>query len=257
MTAARRWAEALGEWAIPAEILRAAPESPWGFPTEVFASAARSQLAAPPSSTHRRVIEAMPPGGVLLDVGAGAGAASLPTAPPTARIVAVDGEQKMLDALRELAAGRVDVETVAGRWPDVAAQVPAVDVVVCANVFYNVADLPPFVDALTAKAGRRVVVELTAVHPQSRLNPLWQRFWGLTRPTAPTGDDAVEVVREVTGRAPSVDRWTRTYRDRVEPVAWIRQRLCLSADRDDEVADALATLPTETEMVTLSWDGAG
>lgn len=37
---------------------------------------------------------------------------------------------------------------VRGQWPDVAAQVPQVDVVVSANVAYDMADIGPFVAAL-------------------------------------------------------------------------------------------------------------
>src|SRR5664280_2775344 len=39
---------------------------------------------------HRRAAEALPPDDVVLDVRSGAGAASLPLAPPAGRIVAVD-----------------------------------------------------------------------------------------------------------------------------------------------------------------------
>src|SRR5947209_332477 len=243
--AAAGWAQALAEWALPEEILAAAPESPWGFPTDVFTAVATRALAEPPTPTHRRVVEALPPGGDVLDVGAGAGAASLPAAPPAARIVAVDTDPRMLDALAGLAPEGVAVETVAGRWPDVADSVPVTDVVVCANVLYNVPDVTPFVAALSAKARRRVVVELTASHPQSRLTPLWERFWGLPRPDRPTADDAVAVVTEVTGRTPYVDRWAREG-DRLIDVGWVRRRLCLPPDRDDEVAAALPMLATET-----------
>ena len=34
--ALERWREQLDGWAIPAEILAAAPESPWGFPVGLF-----------------------------------------------------------------------------------------------------------------------------------------------------------------------------------------------------------------------------
>lgn len=254
--AARRWADALAQWAVPDEILAAAPQSPWGFPPEVFVAAAQRQLAEPPTPTHRRVTEAVPPGGSVLDVGAGGGAASVPTAPPAGRIVAVDTDDRMLDALVRLADDRAAVDMVVGAWPDVAADTPTVDVVVCANVFYNVADIGPFVRALSEKARHRVVVELTAVHPQSRLSPLWQQFWQLRRPTTPTADDAIDVVVQVTGQQPVVDRWTRDNDNRAESVPWIRRRLCLPAERDDEVAAALATLPSQTDVVTLSWPGA-
>ena len=99
MTAASDWAEALGEWAIPEEIIASAPESPWGFPVEVFVDHARLTIDEGWTPTHQRVAEALPVGGTLLDVGCGAGAASLPVAPPAGRIVAVDEDANMLAAL--------------------------------------------------------------------------------------------------------------------------------------------------------------
>jgi hypothetical protein len=109
VTAARRWALALEEWAIPEEILASAPASPWGFPPEFFADGARRALAEPLTPTHQEITRAMPGGGVLLDVGSGAGAASVPVAPPAGRIVAVDQDPAMLEALADLAADRVPV----------------------------------------------------------------------------------------------------------------------------------------------------
>ena len=262
MNAATRWAQQLRAWALPDEILAAAPESPWGFPVELFVDLARTAVEAPLTPTHRRVIEALPAAsGVLLDVGAGGGAASLPAADRARRIVAVDESEQMLAAMRELGGDRVDIETVVGRWPDVAHQVGDVDVTVCANVAYNVADLAPFIDALTAVARSRVVLELGAAHPQSALSPLWQRFWKLTRPTGPTADDAAAVIHEVTGHEPSEERWTTTRSFINDPgpdrVARVRRRLCLPDSYDAEVAAALAELPlVQPTMVTLWWSGS-
>lgn len=261
MTAAAHWAQALAEWALPDEVLTAAPESPYGFDPHVFVEVARAALDEPPTPTHRRVVEALHGGGALLDVGCGGGAASLPVAPPARRIVAVDQDSRMLDALVDLAADRAEVVPVVGRWPDVAERVGTVDVAVCANVAYNVPDLPEFVDALTRLARHRVVLELSAVHPQSSVTPLWRRFWDLDRPTGPTGEDAEAVVREATGAKISAERWTRTRSfmgDRgADTVAWVRRRLCLPASADLQVAEAMRDLPelAPSDMVTLWWPG--
>lgn len=261
MTAAAEWAEALQEWAIPEEILASAPESPWDFPVDVFVDIAKHTLVDPSTPTHHRITEALPDGGVLLDVGSGAGAASLPIAQPACRIIAVDQDRQMLGALADLATGRASVDLVEGRWPDVADLVGEVDVAVCANVAYNVADLGSFVDALTAVARHRVVLELSAVHPQSPLSPLWQHFWDLSRPTRPTADDAEAVVREATGVAPGSERWTRSRsfmgEGGAKTIAWVRRRLCLSQEFDDKVAAALEELPelAPSAMATLWWPG--
>jgi SAM-dependent methyltransferase len=235
-----RWAEALQAWAIPPEILAKAPESPWGFPPELFAAPEVS--ASTPS--RNRALEALPPGGSVLDVGVGAGAASLGLVPPAARLVGVDESADMLD---RFAAGAdrlgVAVQAVHAGWPEAAGAAGRADVVVCHHVLYNVADLVPFVRALTTAARRRVVVELTAEHPQSGLNGLWLHFHGLERPTGPNADDAVAVLEEI-GITPEVERFRGPSRrpqvDRKDLVAFARRRLCLPAERDPEVAELLA-----------------
>jgi SAM-dependent methyltransferase len=263
--AGRRWAEALADWAIPPEILEQAPETPWGCPSGLFARSAEDAVApdAERSPTARRALEVLPDGGSVLDVGAGGGAASLPLAPPAARITAVDQSAAMLEAFAALAGRRgVDHVEVEGTWPDAAPDVEPADVVVCAHVFYNVADLEPFVAALTAKARRRVVAELTAVHPQESLNPLWRRFHGLERPTHPTADDAVAVLAGM-GLEAGVERWEAPGRwesaPREELVTFARRRLCLPPERDPEVADALDELFLfgPRPLVTIWWDVSG
>ena len=67
----------------------------------------------------------------------------------------------------------------------------------CHHVLHNVVDLPPFLRALTAAAGRGVVVEMLAEHPLAWLDPLWLRFHGLRRPPPATVDDAVAVLGEL------------------------------------------------------------
>jgi ubiquinone/menaquinone biosynthesis C-methylase UbiE len=263
VTAASEWAGALGEWAIPETISASAPESPWGFPLDVFVENARQALHEGWTPTHKRTAELMPDGGTLLDVGSGAGAASLPVVPPAGHVVAVDEDPTMLEAVATLATGLVPVTLVRGRWPDVADQVGCVDVAVCANVAYNVADLGPFLDALSRLASRRVVLELSAVHPQASLSPLWEHFWGLSRPTRPLAEDCEAVVREVVGVVPSVERWARPRsflgRRGPESVAWARRRLCLTPASDAEIATMLDRLPelAPSATVTLWWPGRG
>lgn len=153
--AAAIWSHALARWAIPQEILDRAPESPWHFPTSLFAKAAERALEDPSGSpSRRRAREALPDGGIVLDVGSGGGAAGLPLAPPAALLTSVDQSAGML---AEVAAGAerrgVAHREVEGLWPDVAPSVEPADVVVCHHVFYNVSDLVPFADALTRWAG--------------------------------------------------------------------------------------------------------
>jgi SAM-dependent methyltransferase len=271
MTAAQRWRAQLEEWAIPDHITAAIADSPWTVPVDVFARRADAYVAAPVGASWQQATEALAGSGTVLDVGAGAGAASLPLAPDTRELIAVDTSESMLAALAERATRlSLPTRTIAGRWPDVAADVPAADVVVCHHVFYNVPNLDAFATALTEHARRRVVVELTPGHPLRPLNPLWKRLHHLDRPVGPTDDDALDVLREL-GLAPRMRRWTRPPRHRyaafADLLAATRRRMCLPPERDDELATALIELgadpadprdlgsPTD-ELVTIWWDVA-
>lgn len=264
------WREQLGAWAIPEEILARAPEPPWGFPTELFLRRAELIRLEPETPSRRRAVEALPEGGTVLDVGAGAGAASLPLAPPAARIVAVDESEELLRAFDELADGAgVASESVVGRWPDVAPALPAADVVVCHHVLYNVPGLRPFVEALTWHAERRVVVEITEEHPLAWMRDLWWRFQRLRRPDGPTATDAVDVLDQlgVPVHREDVEEPARGgFERREDAVAFVRRRLCLPAERDPEIAGALGDRlvrtdagswvagPRARQVVTLWWD---
>src|SRR5262245_47023944 len=120
-----RWRADLASWAIPEPILSAAgPKSPWELPRQLFVDRTRRLVAAPSGHTYQRALEALRPRGTVLDVGCGAGAASLPLAPFADGIAGVDEQANMLDAFRVLGDEiGCPVDTVTGRWPDVAGQV--------------------------------------------------------------------------------------------------------------------------------------
>jgi SAM-dependent methyltransferase len=256
--AARRWADALASWAIPDEILEVAPESPWVFPVDLFRVDASQPM--PRTNSHVRAADALSGGGSVLDVGCGGGAGSIPLAGPATELVGVDADQMMLESFAKAASavGAVHRE-IQGQWPDIAGTTPVADIVVCHHVVYNVADIVPFVMALSSHARRRVVVELTDRHPQEALNPLWRRFWDLERPTEPTADLFVEVTTDA-GLHPTVERFERparqAYQDRDTYVAFVRRRLCLGPERDAEID---AALPAHADLLgttvaTVYWD---
>ncbi len=199
------------------------------------------------------------PNATVLDVGCGGGRSSLPLGNRLRRVIGVDESPEMLEQFAAAATERqIAFETVLGSWPDVAPQREQVDVAVCHHVVYNVADIAPFVRALSSSAQRGVVVELTKVHPQTPFNELWKRFWDLDRPDEPTAEVFVEVVREL-GHEPDVVSTPRPARpsqlDRSEMVAFVRQRLCLSAERDVEIREYLNVRPllSSDTTVTVSW----
>ncbi len=274
MRAADRWREQLGSWAIPEAIIAAAPEPPWGFASECFRrrGAARAKLDTP---TTRRSLEALPAGGAVLDVGVGGGATSLPLASRAGLIVGVDAQADMLEGFVENATtAGVRAEAIEGRWPDVADRVEPADVVVAGHVFYNTADLAPFARAMEAHARHRVVAELTEHHPLDWMRDLWLRFHALERPTGPSAGDAEAVLRELgydvhrDERTPSADEGGGGFAAREGAIATVRRRLCLPAERDEEVAEALGDRlrrtgdgwdvgPPERTIVTLWWDRVG
>ncbi|WP_326564987.1 class I SAM-dependent methyltransferase [Amycolatopsis rhabdoformis] len=270
MSALRKWAEQLAAWAVPSEIAAAVPDPPWVLPRRVFERRADAQIAAPLGATFAEAAAVLAEPGTVLDVGVAAGATSLSLvgrAGVTA-VCGVDGDGQLLASFAARAS-RLGVahEAVLGHWPDVAGQVADADLVLCGNVIYNVPDLPPFIEALTRRARRRVVLETAAAHPLTELNELWTRFHGVQRPAGPTADDFLAVLAEL-GIDARVTRWRRPGEAEHETFAELvdvtRRRLCLPLTRSDEVADALLELGVDPalppdlgssgrELVTVSW----
>jgi SAM-dependent methyltransferase len=256
--AADSWAWALADWRIPPEILAAAPQDPWAFPTDLFERRADAALHSPPTPSGVRALEGLVNRGSVLDVGAGGGAAAFALRDRMTRLTAVDSSADALTGLRSRArAARVDAHTVEGSWPDVAGDVSVHDVVVCHHVVYNVPQIATFLAELDRHARKRVVVELTDRHPLANLNPLWLKFHGLVRPDRPTADDFMGVVAEL-GLTASAVRWETEADDGLDVAARARMariRLCLPEEREGEVAHALAALgPPRTTRVTVWWD---
>jgi SAM-dependent methyltransferase len=254
MTALDQWQAELEAWAIPDEILAQAPEPPWGFPVELF----RADAENPHSPSRDVALEELGAGGSVLDVGCGGGAASFALVPPASLVVGVDSSADMLREYAATADARgVTYREMLGAWPDVAGD-EKFDVVVCHHVFYNVADLVPFVCALDDAAIGRVVVELTATHPLTASAPLWRHFYGIERPQGPTAELAIEVLRDI-GITPQVREWSRAPRNvpREAYVRLNRRRLCLPVEAEPEVDRHMADPSTTSrDVVTIWWDGS-
>jgi SAM-dependent methyltransferase len=243
-----RWAQELAAWAIDPELLAAAPESPYGFPPGLFGA---DRGAAATLDAVREVSPSR-----VLDVGCGGGAASVPVG--AAELLGVDESEELL--ARFAAAGGPGTRTWQGRWPDVAGEVPVADVVVCANVVYNVPDVAAFLSELTAHARRRVVVELTDRHPWTAMAGLWRHFHGQERPAGPTAELFGAVLAELGLPAEAVtwsraDPWADAAPDVV--LAFTRRRLCLPAGRDADVAAAMTRFADARprSATTFWWPG--
>jgi SAM-dependent methyltransferase len=259
--AAARWADRLQRWAIPDEILAQAPISPWQHDTAMFAVDDTLDRNTPAAEIARTVLPVQD--GSVLDVGCGGGRAAISLVPPAEWLIGVDQSQAMLEAFSSAAAeAGVPATTVEGSWPDVASETPVADVVVCHHVAYNVAEIEPFLLALTEHARLAVVLVLPPRHPLSAWNDAWRHFWALERPTEPTADDLGEVLA---GLGLDAERWdvprpplARATADVATLVLSARRRLCLTDDRDDELAaylDAHEPQWSDTNVV-FRWPGA-
>ena len=265
----RRWRDDLAAWAIPEDILAAAPDSPWVLPHQVFARRADRVSASPSGLSFELARAALEPPGTVLDVGAGAGAACLPLLPRLTALAAVDTDAQMLRLLAQRAgAAGLQPRLIAGRWPDVAAQAAPADLVTCHHVTYNVPDIQPFLAALSASARRRVVIEMTVTHPLASLNDLWLHFHGLRRPSGPTAAGLIAILTAM--GVPVLHRtWRRPggrdYASFDELIDVTRRRLCLPPERAAEVAAALTAAGVDPahpvdlgssgqEVATIWWD---
>jgi 2-polyprenyl-3-methyl-5-hydroxy-6-metoxy-1,4-benzoquinol methylase len=255
------WAEALRAWSLPEHLLRATDGSPWRLDPAWLRPRSPEEEHRVPSPARDVALRALRPSGSVLDVGCGAGAASLALVASATEIVAVDESDEMLAAFAEHARARkVSARLVQGRWPAIAGSVPVCDVVICHHVVYNVAHLREFLDELGRHARRLVVVELTALHPRSDLNPLFAALWGLERPTRPTALDVVRLATAM-GLSPDASACDLPYRalsaDSADRLERTRQALCLPRERTAELAALLDRLPNSTTRpgLALWWEG--
>ncbi len=255
---AEKWRTDLASWAIPDEILSRVTTGPWIHPVAMFTATE----TIPDSKSHQIARAAVPIGGSVLDIGSGGGRAAFALVPPASRVIAVDHQQGMLDEFAEAAARRgVQHEEFLGDWPAVADGVPSADVVVCHHVAFNVPDIVPFLQALNSHAIKRVVLEMPFQHPLTHLNPLWKKFWDLDRPSEPTAEDLSAITRAL-GFDAQMEIWVdETWGKRValpeaERIRFARIRLCLTEDRDAEVAAALIQQGDDRprQVATLWWD---
>jgi len=258
VSAAARWRAYLEGWALPPDLLEAVPDSPYSWPADLYRRRRRAEAGEPPNGTTRLLLALLPAGGSLLDVGAGAGRASLPIAARGHPLTAVERNPAMAQALRsEAEAAGVAVQVIEGSWPEVAGGAGLHDVVLSAHVVYDVADLAPFLQALHEAARVAVVLEAGDRHPWASLIPYYRALHGLARPDGPTADLLAEVVAEVLGVMPHREDRIRPSRmlfaDLQELVEFYRRRLLVPVERTTELADRLAPDIVERD----GWLGLG
>ena len=243
MTAIEDWRSDLDSWAIPEHLIAAAEESPYGWPADLV-ERLRSISSGGVTPTAVSVLQALGDDGTLLDVGAGTGRVSLPIAAHGFELTAVEPDERMADAL-EADAGRRDVPVrlIRDRWPEAAAGAGAHDVVLSANVVYDVADIGPFVAALHHWARRAVVIECGTAHPWARLSRYFTALHGIGQPSGPAVENLADVIIEATGVEPEIEKWARPsmrFADMQELLAFHQRRLVVPPARVADLADLLA-----------------
>ncbi|MDA8278067.1 MAG: class I SAM-dependent methyltransferase [Actinomycetota bacterium] len=237
------WEEALANWKVPDQLLARAAKSPYRLNPAKFRPDPSRRLSGTVQELERLIHDQPRSPHSLLDVGSASGSLSLLVVDQVDKVIALDQSREMLDAFEENAKelGVFErVTTVHSPWPS---PIPLkADIVLSANVLYNVPNPAKFIDALIGAAGQSVVIELTQNHPLSIVNELYQRFHTLDRPTIPTADYIVDLV-EAFGYSPRVERWIRsTTNDRItaeERLTEYQSRACIEETRKEELRQYL------------------
>ena len=255
MSAGEKWKRDLESWGIPQEIIDQAPESPWIHPPVLFQIPQQIEL----TPSHQKAFEALPVGGSILDIGCGGGIAAFAMGSKAGRVIGVDHQPEMLEMFTENAKARnVDSIVHDGFWPSVAKDVEIADVVVSHHVVYNVPDIVPFIEALNSHARKRVVIEMPQQHPRASSNSAWKHFWNLDRPTAPTPQDLVNVLKELGINAHLLlwDGKLPLEQDLDDAVKFMRIRMCLPASKDADVRIFMEENPPSEirPLATIWWD---
>jgi SAM-dependent methyltransferase len=251
-----RWRGLLRQAAVPEAIAASAPEPGPTLEPERFRWRPDEDARQPVRPSRRRALEALPAGGSVLDVGVGGGASSLGLVPRAGLIVGVDPIAGMLESFRASAeAAGVRARAVLGRWPDVAGEVEPADVVVCHHAIYRVEEIEDFVLALTNRARRRVVVELSAHGPHAGLDELWKSFHGMERHQWEVADELQAVLAALGLSVERDDLDLPPSSQEVTPalVELVRRRLYVGADRDPEIEAFLRSRPVQPHRVVALW----
>ncbi|MCU0483598.1 MAG: hypothetical protein MUC54_04900 [Chloroflexi bacterium] len=207
-----------------------------GGPRDDFYAPVSGMFRADPRRTDDPVLDTVValarPGERWLDVGAGAGRFALPLALVVAEVVAVEPSPAMGAALAEEAAahGIGNVRLVAATWPPDErglAESLRADMVLLANLGYDVEAIGPFLDALEDAARTECVAVLGEGSPVRAAHPFWPLVHGEERVALPSLPDFLDLLA-ARGRKTEVtmlERGTRAYPSREAALAWLRNQL--------------------------------
>ena len=254
-----RWKRSLELWKVPEELLAKASKNPYRLTPRKFKPDQSRRQSGTVREIERLIDESSRRPKDLLDVGSGAGGISLLVGSKLESIIAIDQSKEMLDELEVSAAelGLLErVTTLNSSWP--ASKPFAADIVLSANVLYNVPDISPFISALIDAANQSVVIEVTKNHPLSNVSPIFEHFHNISRPTTPTAHDVIEIVRAY-GYEPRTESWVRSTSSHditdEERLDEYQSRACIEDERRAELKEFLENnrLPS-MEVVMISFD---
>lgn len=202
------------------------------------------------------------PDDVVLDIGAGGGRYAVPLARIVRSVVAVEPSPAMRETLAAAAAdaGLRNIEIVADRWP--MAEPPRADLVLAANVVYDIEDVGPFLDAMERSARRLCVAVLLELPPPFAVDALWPAVHGEPRVSLPALPEFVALLR-ARGRAPDVRLLERrpvppdpdAFLARARRMLWVRE----GSDADRRLLAAIAARPgggPAPRVGVVSWAAA-
>ena len=247
-----RWREQLLQWtAPPPEDADAAPPNADGWrPHADRFRAVNQAMQGREEPLIRFLAPWLGPDVAVIEVGAGGGRFTAPLAERVREVTAVEPSAGMREVLAEAVAGRANVRIVPQPWPAAQPDLTPADLVVCANVAYDVPDLAPFLWAMDRAARRVAALFLTLTHPVGAIAPLWQEFRGWTVPTGPTYLDAAAVAFHL-GLPVNVSlvpvQPTLVFPDWDAALALYRRRLGLRPDRHRDAALRAALAPMMEE----------
>jgi SAM-dependent methyltransferase len=250
------WKVALASWAIPEEILKQAPTSPWIHPVELFQLDPNQKLEVTPST--KAALVGLKEEKSVLDIGCGGGKATFELLPEVKKAIGVDHQAVMLERYEDYAKlHNLEVQTFFGDWPGIEDQVPVAEVALAHHVIYNVSEIEAFINAISSHASSRVVLELPLYHPLTSMNPYWKHFWNLDRPSAPTAHDAHQIIKDM-GFDAKIDFFDAPPFKEIaidKMVEFNRIRLCLPESKDAEILEFTKAQPTEVrKLATIWWD---
>ncbi len=184
-----------------------------------------------------RLWEEITPGSTALDVGGGGGRYALPLALHCEQVTVVDPSVSMIDGLRVGAqeANVSNLSIVPGLWEEV--EVDPADVVLCANVVYDVAEIEPFIRKLEAHAKDRVFVLAYMESPLSQFSPCWKVAHGEKRVDLPAMPELLHVLWDM-DIYPNLETFPalhpETVRSRPVALELLRQFLFVKSDTEPD-----------------------